>query len=409
MSVKASHLACSLAAAPRAETRADGQHPPRMRPATVLLVLAYLGFAGIGLPDGLLGVAAPSIGATFGIAPGEIGLLLASYTGGYLVASFASGRVLGRLGVGPVLAWSCLLTAVSLFGYATAPRWPILLAWAPLAGLGAGAIDAGINTYAATNHGVRTLNWLHACYGVGVTLGPLIMGAVITAGRAWTLGYALVGLAQLALAVAFMVTWRRWPPPSRGSEATAMASVPRTLREPAVWAGVATFTVYTGIEAAAGVWAFSLFTSTRDVSAGMAAAWVAAYWASFTIGRVVLGLVAERVVLRTFLRGAIGAMVLGAALLWLGPGGWGLVGLLLLGFGCAPVYPSLMSATPARVGPAHAANAIGFQVCGATVGQSALPALVGVLAMRGGFEVLGPVLCAATVVLFALHERVTRA
>lgn len=378
------------------------------RAAAVLLVLAYLGFAAIGLPDGLLGVAAPSIGVAFGIAPAAIGVLLVCFTAGYLAASFASGRLLARFGVGAVLVWSCVLTGVSLLGYATAPRWAVLLAWAPLAGLGAGAIDSGLNTYAATHHGVRTLNWLHACYGVGVTSGPLLMGALLAAGRPWTSGYVVVGVAQVVLAVAFAVTRSSWPPLVASGQGARAATVPATLRAPRVVAGVATFATYTGIEAAAGVWAYSLFTTSRGISPGTAATFVAAYWASFTVGRVLLGFVAERVALRTFLRAAIATMVAGAALLWLAPGGFGLAGLMLLGIGCAPVFPSLMSGTPARVGSEHAANAIGFQVCGATVGQSALPALVGALAARDGFEALGPVVCGASVVLFVLHEWTTR-
>ncbi|MCW5890986.1 MAG: MFS transporter [bacterium] len=379
------------------------------RAAAVLLVLAFLGFAAIGLPDGLLGVAVPSIVGDFGIAPGEIGVLLATFMVGYLVASFASGRLLARFGVGSVLVWSCVLTGASLLGYATAPCWAVMLAWSPLGGLGAGAIDAGINTYAATRHGVRTLNWLHACYGVGVTLGPLLLGVLFAAGQPWTAGYALVGTAQLALGVAFAATRTRWPPPAPArTGAPVAASVRGTLRAPRVLAGVATFTTYTGIEAAAGVWAYSLFTTSRGVAESTAAAWVAAYWASFTVGRVLLGPVAERMLLRTFLRGAIATMVAGAALLWLAPGALGPVGLMLLGIGCAPVFPSLMAATPARVGAAHAPNAIGFQVCGATVGQSALPALVGTMAAHAGFEVLGPVLCAASVLLFVLHETLGR-
>lgn len=377
--------------------------------AVLLLVLAYLGFAAIGLPDGLLGVAAPSMRAQFDIAPGEIGVLLAAFTAGYLAASFASGRLLARFGVGSVLVWSCVATGLSLFGYATAPRWAVVVAWAPIAGLGAGAIDAGLNTFAATRHGVRTLNWLHACYGVGVTLGPLVMGAVLVAGRPWTTGYVVVGIAQLALAIAFAATRRRWPPASSHDDGGGATTALATLRAPRVLAGVCTFAIYTGIEAAAGVWAYSLFTSSRGVAAGTAAACVAAYWASFTVGRFLLGFAAERVPLRAFLRAAIATMVAGAALLWLAPGILGLVGLMLLGIGCAPVFPSLMSATPARVGASHAANAIGFQICGATVGQSATPALVGVLAATRGFEVLGPVLCAASVLLLVLHEWTARA
>jgi fucose permease len=375
----------------------------RGRSAALLLVLAYAGFASIGLPDGLLGVAAPSILVTFGLGLDALGALLVSYTAGYLAASVASGRVLTRHGVGSVLAWSCLATAASLLGYALAQRWVQMVALGSLAGFGAGAVDAGLNTFAATRHGVRTLNWLHACYGLGTTSGPLLMSAVLAAGRPWQLGYVVVSVGQLFLAACFAVTRARWPAPGAAAAGTTLtASLRATLGERDVWLGVATFAAYTGIEAAAGVWAYSFFTQSRRVSPALAAAFVSAYWASFTVGRIVLGAIAEHVALGRFVRASVVSILAGATMLWLGPDTLGLVGLVLLGVGCAPVFPSLMAATPARVGPAHAANAIGLQVCGGTIGASALPALIGLLAARAGLDVLGPALVAAALVRLAL-------
>ena len=377
----------------------------RARSGGLLLALAYAGFVSIGLPDGLLGVAAPSMLAEFGLGPEALGALLATFTAGYLVASITSGRILGRHGIGAVLAWSCFATGVSLLGYALAPRWGVLVACGALAGLGAGAVDAGLNTYVATRHGVRTLNWLHACYGLGTTGGPLLMSAVLGAGRPWQLGYVVVSLAQLVLAACFASTRGRWPPAgANAAGATFTSSLVDTLRHRGVWPGVATFFAYTGIEAATGVWAYALFTESRGVAPAVAAACVSGYWASFTLGRVVLGTVAARVALRAFLRACVLAILTGAAILWLAPGTLGLAGLVLVGLGCAPIFPSLMAATPARVGPSHAANAIGLQVCGATIGASALPAAVGVLAARAGLEVLGPSLLVAAALLLVLTE-----
>ena len=376
------------------------------RSGALLLGLAYAGFIGIGVPDGLLGVAAPSILVEFALDPGALGALLATYTGGYLIASLASGRLLAVHGVGSVLAWSCLVTGMSLFGYAVAPWWGMLIGCGALAGLGAGAVDAGLNTFAATRHGVRTLNWLHACYGLGTTSGPLLMGALLGAGFSWRMGYLVVGLGQLALSACFAGTGRRWPAAgATAAGATGTPSLAGTLRNAGVWRGVATFAVYAGIEAATGVWGYALFTGPRGVSPAAAAAFVSAYWGSFTLGRVVLGTVAERVPLLRFLRACVSTILAGALLLWLAPGNLGLAGLVLLGLGCAPVFPSLMAATPARVGPAHVANVIGLQVCGATVGQSGLPALIGILATRGSLEVLGPTLVAAATLLLVLTAR----
>jgi len=379
----------------------------RTRAGALQLALAYAAFLSIGVPDGLLGVAAPSMLNGFGLGPQALGALLASYTAGYLVASLASGRILARHGVGSVLASSCFATGVSFLGYAVASRWGIVVAWGALAGLGAGAIDAGINTFAATRHGVRTLNWLHACYGLGTTSGPMLMSAVLGAGRPWQLGYVVVSVGQLALAACFGITRRRFSPAGATAAGTTLASsLGETLARPAVWTGVATFAAYTGIEAAAGIWAYALLTESRGVSSGAAAAGVSAYWASFTLGRLILGAVADRMPLRGFLRASVLAILAGAVILWLAPGTTAVVGLVLVGIGCAPIYPSLMAATPARVGASYAANAIGLQVCGATIGASALPALVGILAARLGLEVLGPALVAAAVLLLAFTETV---
>ena len=376
----------------------------------LLLALAYAAFVSIGLPDGLLGVAAPSILGEFGLGPPALGALLASYTAGYLVVSLASGTILARRGVGAVLARSCFVTGISLLGYTLAPRWAVLVACGALAGLGAGAIDAGLNTFAATRHGVRTLNWLHACYGLGTTSGPVLMGAVLAAGHSWRPGYVIVGLGQLALAACFAATRVRWPPAGATAAGAGLASSLRdTLTDRTVWPGAATFFAYAGIEAATGVWSFALFTEARAVSPGLAAACVSAYWASFTLGRVVLGAIAERVAIRAFLRACVLATLAGSAILWAAPGAIGLAGLVLIGLGCAPIFPSLMAVTPARVGPSHAANAIGLQVCAATIGASALPAVVGIAAARAGLEVLGPWLLAAATLLLVLIEASWRA
>ena len=219
----------------------------------------------LGLPDGLLGVATPSIRATFDLAPEDLGSLLLAFTAGYLLSSASSGLVVARLGVGALLAASCLATAASLLGYATAPAWWAMLGCGVLAGLGAGAIDAGLNTWVATHHSARTVNWLHGFYGVGASAGPLVMTAVLAAGHPWRVGYAVVGFFQLVLALGFAVTRHLWSAPGarrigrwsrrRPRQARRLpppAAVRATLALAPVWLGVACFALYTGIEATAG-------------------------------------------------------------------------------------------------------------------------------------------------------------
>src|SRR5262245_61890491 len=227
----------------------------------LLLVLSCVGFFALGLPDGVIGVAWPSIRADFSLPIDALGAFLVASTLGYVTSSAASGRLLARTGIGTVLALSCATTALALCGYALARSWLAIVALGVVAGLGAGAIDAGINLYAATNHSGRTLGLLHAGYGLGTTAGPLIMTRLLMAGSGWRTGYAMLGGTQIALALCFAATRGRWPAPSRRLEdSEGEVSLAHSLRLRAVQLGIASFFVYVGIEAGAGAWIYSLLT-----------------------------------------------------------------------------------------------------------------------------------------------------
>ena len=381
------------------------------RTRTLLLIgLAYVSFISLGLPDGLLGVAWPSIRAYFHIPIDSLGALLVLFTAGYLVSSFTSGRLLARLSVGTLLALSCLATAVSLIGYAVAPIWPVMVALGALAGLGAGAIDAGLNTYAARHFSARVVNWLHAFYGVGATIGPLVMTATLGAGYGWQRGYWIVGAWQSILAICFGLTRARWganktAEADRDTDPARPASSGSTLRMPVVWVSIAVFFLYTGIEAAAGTWAYSLFTESRGVPAASAGMWVSIYWANLTLGRFLSGVVVGFAPVAPLLRLSIIGMATGAALVWLNASGLSsFLGLALMGLSSAPIFPTLIATTPARLGNGHTANGVGFQIAAAVLGQSLVPALVGVLAGKFDLEAVGPALFTSAALLLALYE-----
>ena len=380
----------------------------RVSAGLLLIGLAYLGFVSLGLPDGLHGVAWPFIRATFHLPLDALGTLLVMFTIGYLLSSFSSGRLLAHMNVGALLAFSCLLMAISLAGYALTPRWLWMVALGTVAGAGSGAIDAGLNTYAATHFSPRTVNWLHACYGVGAAIGPVIMTTVLNAGHSWRWGYAIVAMSQLAMAMAFGLTRNLWTTPRLGSQAKVVrpvASSRSTLRLPVAWLSIAIFFVYTGLEAAAGTWAFSLFTEGRAIAMREAGLWVSIYWGSLTAGRLVFGFVAEWRAARLLLRLCLLGIALGAALIWLNLANLSsFLGLALMGFAAGPIFPSMIAATPRRLGEAHTANAVGFQIAAAVLGQSLLPATVGIVANRLGLESVGPSLLLAAVLLIALHE-----
>lgn len=382
-------------------------------PNFLLVGLAYLSFVSLGLPDGLLGVAWPSIRTFFQLPLDALGALLVTFTAGYLVSSFGSGRILSHVSVGTLLALSALATAASLLGYMLAPRWGVMVALGGLAGLGAGAVDTGMNIYAATYFSARTMNWLHACYGVGATVGPAIMSGVLMANRPWQWGYGIVGLWQGLLAVCFGFTRRWWLPvnplqePS-GSASGGAASHGHIWRLPVMWWSMAVFFVYTGLEAAAGTWAFSLFHEARAIPIQTAGTWVSVYWGALTVGRLLAGMVISIVPVRLFLRFCIVGMALGAMLLWLHLTSLlSCLGLALMGLSAAPIFPSLMATTPERLGSAHTAHGIGLQIAAAVLGQAFVPSLVGVLARHLGLEMIGPSLLAISLLLLLLYEVLT--
>ncbi len=183
------------------------------RPNTLLLILSFVGFIALGLPDAVIGVAWPALRTYFDLHQDALGPLFITVTVGSVMASTATGAILSRIGIGDLLALSCAITAISLFGYTIAPSWIVLVTLGLLTGFGAGAIDAAINTHAATRYSARLVNVLHAFYGVGAAAGPALMTAVLTSGQQWQLGYRIIVGVEIVLAVAFILSRKHWPPP----------------------------------------------------------------------------------------------------------------------------------------------------------------------------------------------------
>ncbi|MEU8184153.1 MFS transporter [Micromonospora sp. NPDC049044] len=384
------------------------------RPRASLLLLAYLAFVSLGLPDGLLGVGWPSIRGDFDVPTEAVGLVLTAGTVGYLTSSVLAGFTLARIGVGALLAGSTLLASLALTGYALSPVLAVLVGCALLLGLGSGAVDSGLNAYAAGAFGPRHMNWLHAFFGLGVAIGPLIMTGVLSAGLSWRWGYGIVAAAQLALATAFALTVRAWrrdrPTPTEAAPGAAPSPAVRvpiraTLRLPAVWSGTLAFALYVAIEVSTGLWAFLLLTEGRGLSAAVAGGCVSAYWGSLFVGRVVQGVVAERLGATLVLRVSLVGMAVGAGLIAVpGPAALAVLGLVVVGFAAAPVFPLLTLTTAERVGTSHADRAIGLQIGAAGVGAALVPAGLGVLIGNTSVQVLGSALVVLALALIALYE-----
>ena len=372
-----------------------------------LAVLAGIAFISLGLPDGLLGVAWPSIRDFFGLDIDAVGALLVATMCGYVASSFSSGPLLRRLNVGAVLGLSCALTGGGLLGYATTSHWPLMVALGVALGVGGGAIDSALNTYAATHHGAGTLNWLHACYGIGAATGPLIMTAVLAMALEWQRGYAIVGFAQLALALCFGATFRWWDRTESEGDAPAspaFATIPATLRLPGARLGIAAFFVYAGVEASAGIWIFTLLTEGRGVNPIHAARAVSLFWGGLTGGRLLAAFAGARMPPRRLLWASLCGVTLGMLLVWADvSAALTYAGVLFGGLACGPIFPTLVAVTPARLGAEHAANAVGFQIASAALGLSLVPSAVGMAAGAFGVDVIAPLLVAMSIVLVLVY------
>ncbi|HEY0939384.1 MAG TPA: MFS transporter [Steroidobacter sp.] len=376
----------------------------------LLLALSFVGFIALGLPDAVIGVAWPALRAHFDLNQDALGALFITATVGSVMASMATGAILSRIGIGELLTISCVITALSLFGYTIAPSWIVLVTLGLMTGFGAGAIDAAINTYAATSYSARLVNVLHAFYGVGAAAGPALMTAVLAAGQDWQLGYRIIVGVEIALAIAFVLSRKQWPPPVvHHEEHRRPARLVETLRLGKVQLSLLVFFLYTGCEAAAGAWVFSLLFESRDIATAAAGTAVTLYWGGLFASRLGYAFLpaatSPDAVIRLCLIAALGGVVTLA--LNLHPL-VDTVAISLMGFAAGPIFPSLIATTPARVGPRHTANTVGFQISIAAVGLAVLPALCGLVAQHLGLELVPILLTVCWSILLAAYLALRR-
>ncbi|MFC5449353.1 MFS transporter [Paenibacillus aestuarii] len=395
--------------------------------ATWFLIIIYLAFISLGLPDSLLGSAWPVMWPDLGTSVGAAGLLSMVVAGGTIVSSLASGSIVQRLGTGKVTLISCFLTAGALLGFSMAPSliWLIILA-IPL-GLGAGSVDAALNHFVAENYQAHHMNWLHCFWGVGATLGPIIMSAYLAGHNSWRSGYTAVSIIQFALVIILLVSlplWnrialRRKPEhaPDGGlaeqSDVMLHASGGSARTNILGIAGVKftliSFLLYCGVESTAGLWGASYLVGARHISAETAALWISLYYAGITFGRFVTGFITLKVHNRVLIRCGQLIAIAGAAILLLPlPGKFSLVGLILIGFGLAPIYPGLLHETPARFGKENSAKLMGYQMATAYTGSTFLPPLFGFIATQTSISLFSFVLLGFLILMLVSAEQVNR-
>ena len=372
-----------------------------------LLVIIYLAFISLGLPDGLLGAAWPSMYPELMVPVSYAGAVSMTVALGTIVSSLLSDRMTWRFGAGKVTAFSVAMTACALFGFSISREYWMLILWAIPYGLGAGGVDASLNNYVALHYSSRHMSWLHCMWGVGASVGPYIMGWVLSGGAHWSGGYRIVGILQVILTAVLFLSLGLWK--DRRAEAETAQPVP--LKEvfaiPGAKEILVTFFCYCALEQTAALWASSYLTLSRGVERSTAAFFASLFFLGMTIGRGVNGFLTVKFDDKTLIR--MGAAVIGLGIgAMLLPGRLALAGLLLVGLGCAPVYPCIIHSTPANFGPQRSQALIGVQMASAYVGTLLMPPLFGLIADGIGAWTMPLYLLAILALMAAMHERMLR-
>ena len=380
---------------------------------TLLLVVIYLAFISLGLPDSLLGSAWPTMYAALGVSVSAAGILSMLIAGGTIVSSLLSDRLIRRFGAAKVTTVSVAMTAAALLGFSLSGQFWQLCLWCLPYGLGAGSVDAALNNFVALHFGARHMSWLHCFWGVGATVGPWVMGLCLAAGRGWHAGYRVIGLAQVALVVILAASLPLWKMAASAQQTAVRAQTRLTIGEaialPGAKEALTGFFFYCALEATTGLWASSYLVLRRGLSAETAASWASMFYFGITAGRLLSGFVSEKLGDRAMVRIGCGMALLGAATLLLPlASGFALAGLVLLGLGCAPVFPSLLHATPVNFGAGRSQSLMGLQMASAYIGTTLMPPLFGYIGERFGMGLYPFFLLAFGALLLLLTERLGR-
>ena len=379
----------------------------------LLLGIIYLSFVSLGLPDALLGAAWPVMSGELAVPlsyAGGIALIIAI---GTVVSSLLSDRMTKWLGTGKVTAISVGMTAVALFGFSASRSYWMLCLWAIPYGLGAGSVDASLNNYVAVHYASRQMSWLHCMWGLGASIGPYIMGAALTGGMGWNSGYRAIGLLQTALTVVLVFSLPLWKPRRDEPQGDGSRSAPLTLKQivaiPGAKEVMLAFFCYCALEQTCILWGSSYLVIHGGLAEETAASLASLFMLGITAGRFLSGFLTYRLRDEAMVRLGEGILLLGVLVMLLPLGKYAaMAGLLLMGLGCAPVYPCLIHATPAHFGEENSQAIIGVQMASAYVGICCMPPLFGLLANCLGAGLLPWYVGALLLAMTAMSERLNR-
>lgn len=385
----------------------------------LLLIVLYLSFISLGLPDTILGTVWPQMRHDFGKTLDYAGVLISLTTVISAIASFGSGFVTRKFSTWAIITGCGFMTAAAMFGYAFSPAWLMLLFSTVFFGIGQGAVDTAANSWMSRHYSSRHMNWVHCCWGIGATGGPFIITAVFSMDASWRTGYLAIGIIQVMLAMVFLLSRRLWgaapvPHDARQESMTPSPAINREeknhemalfSRRMASVSGMLFYFFYSGVEIVVGLWGASWLIERYHITQASAAMTITLYWGALTAGRFLVGIISEKFTNRSLIRGGIAIIFLGVAMIALDMGCLASeVSLVLIGLGAAPLYPTMMHDTPRRVGSAFSDRLTGFQVGSALAGATVIPPLVGVVAQHVSLAVFAPALLFFCLLLLAAHE-----
>jgi len=381
----------------------------------LLIIIIYISFISLGLPDSMLGTAWPTIRTDLSLPMAGAGLISMIISGGTIVSSMLSGRLINRLGTAKLTLISVFMTAMALLGFSFSKSYLWLCMMAISLGLGAGAVDAGLNNFVALHFSARHMSWLHCFWGVGATAGPVIMSAAISQTGLWRRGYLSVAVIQSCLFIILLVSlpiWRAFKDDFKdnGEENAAVEDESRKLfKLPGIGTALVGFFCYSALEVAAGLWGASYLVQIKGISAEVAAGWISAYYLGITIGRFINGFITAKFSNPALIRG--GQFIIGIGtllLLFFNQTYINLAGLVLVGMGCAPIYPSMLHETPVRFGKNNSSRLMGIQMAFAYMGSTLMPPLLGLIMDALGIGLYPVFILALLIVMSISSEKVNR-
>mgnify|MGYP001117135703 FL=1 len=377
----------------------------------LLLAIIYLAFISLGLPDSLLGAAWPSMYPEFQVPVSYAGIISMVIALGTVISSLMSDRLTKRLGAGLVTAISVAMTALALFGFSFSHSFWVLILWSIPYGLGAGSVDAALNNYVALHYKSRHMSWLHCMWGVGASAGPYIMGFALSHGQNWNGGYRYIGILQVILTFILFISLPLWKKEKKdaASESDATSDHILTLREifaiPGVKSVMLMFFCYSAIEQTSGLWASSYLALHKGVAPETAATFASLFYIGITIGRAISGFITMKLNDTQMIRLGQGIIFLGVLALFLPLGSTiSLIGFILIGLGCAPIYPCIIHSTPDHFGADRSQAIIGVQMASAYVGTCLMPPVFGLIANNITVALLPAYLILFLVLLSVMHE-----